>query len=154
MVFTEPPPPDPSITRMMGSRNSAAMVSAINGFCGSEASAEPPRTVKSSPTTTTGRPSMRPRPNTQFAGVSVFRSPLSSYSALPAMAPTSWKLSASTSLSIRSRTVSRPESCCRLTLSGPPICCAKAWRRASSSSSGFQFIPFLPAAGCDQRLFS
>ena len=35
------------------------------------ASAEPPRTVKSSPSTTTGRPSSLARPITQLAGVSV-----------------------------------------------------------------------------------
>src|SRR5580698_4498394 len=41
---------------------------------------------------------------------------------------------------MRSRTVSRPWSRCRLTLSTPPISRANASRRASSSSSGFQFI--------------
>ncbi len=55
--------------RTIGSRNSAAMSSAISGLSAIDASAEPPRTVKSSPTTTTGRPSMRPRPKTQLAGV-------------------------------------------------------------------------------------
>ncbi len=61
---------------------------------GMVASAEPPRTVKSSPSTITGWPSILARPMTQLAGVSVFRLPASSYSALPAMAPTSWKLPA------------------------------------------------------------
>src|SRR3954463_12998218 len=41
---------------------------------------------------------------------------------------------------MRSRTVSRPWSRCRLTLSTPPISRANASRRARSSSSGFQFI--------------
>src|SRR4030081_260878 len=41
---------------------------------------------------------------------------------------------------MRSRTVSRPWSCLRLTLSTPPISRANASRRARSSSSGFQFI--------------
>src|SRR3954447_25849486 len=41
---------------------------------------------------------------------------------------------------MRSRTVSRPWSRWRLTLSTPPISRAKASRRASSSSSDFQFI--------------
>src|SRR6185437_7135013 len=45
---------------------------------------------------------------------------------------------------MRSRTVSRPWSRCRLTFSTPPISRAKASRRASSSSSGFQFILVLP----------
>src|SRR5580692_8713289 len=103
----------------------------------------PPRTVKSSPTTTTVRPSILPRPNTQFAGVRLVSSPLSSYSAIPEIAPISWKLFASTSLSMRSRTVSRPWSRCRLTLSTPPISRANASRRARSSSSGFQFIGLL-----------
>jgi hypothetical protein len=59
----EPPPPEPSIMRMIGRRKSCAISSAINGFAEIEASAEPPRTVKSSPTTTTGRPSTLPRPS-------------------------------------------------------------------------------------------
>ena len=53
----------------MGRRKSCAISSAISGFAEMDASAEPPRTVKSSPTTTTVRPSILPRPNTQFAGV-------------------------------------------------------------------------------------
>src|ERR1700693_4508147 len=143
MVFTEPPPPEPSMTRMIGRRKSCAISSAIRGLAEIEASAEPPRTVKSSPTTTTVRPSILPRPNTQFAGVRLVSSPLALYSALPEIAPISWKLFASTSRSIRSRTVSRPWSRCRLTLSTPPISRANASRRARSSSSGFQFIRFL-----------
>src|SRR5664279_5417128 len=143
MVLTEPPPPEPSISRMMGRRKSCAISSAISDFAEIEASAEPPRTVKSSPTTTTVRPSILPRPNTQFAGVRLVSSPLSSYSAMPEIAPISWKLFASTSLSIRSRTVSRPWSRCRLTLSTPPISRANASRRARSSSSGFHVIRIL-----------
>ena len=65
---------------------------------------------------------------------------MASYSARPAMAPTSWKLPRSTSASTRSRTVSRPPSCWRLTLSGPPISRARASRRRNSSSSAVQFI--------------
>src|ERR1700754_5292055 len=44
---------------------------------------------------------------------------------------------------MRSRTVSRPWSRCRLTLSTPPISRANASRRARSSSSGFQTIRVL-----------
>src|SRR6202022_873009 len=44
---------------------------------------------------------------------------------------------------MRSRTVSRPWSRCRLTLSTPPISRANASRRARSSSSGFQVIRLL-----------
>src|ERR1700736_3486367 len=44
---------------------------------------------------------------------------------------------------MRSRTVSRPWSRCRLTLSTPPISRANASRRARASSSGFQFIRIL-----------
>ena len=40
--------------RMIGRRKSCAISSAISGLAEIEASAEPPRTVKSSPTTTTG----------------------------------------------------------------------------------------------------
>src|SRR6266568_2898773 len=140
MVLTEPPPPEPSMMRTMGRRKSCAISSAIKGFAEIDASAEPPRTVKSSPTTTNVRPSTRARPNTQFAGVTVLSSPDGWYSPMPETAPISWKLPLSISLSMRSRTVSRPWSCCRLTLSTPPISRAKASRRASSSSSGFQFI--------------
>src|SRR5260221_10090318 len=143
MVFTEPPPPEPSMMRMIGRRKSCAISSAIKGFAEIEASAEPPRTVKSSPTTTTVRPSTLARPNTQLAGVRCFSSPLSSYSPMPEIAPISWKLAGSTSLSMRSRTVSRPWSRCRLTFSTPPISRANASRRARSSSSGFQIIRFL-----------
>src|SRR5437660_7646023 len=143
MVFTEPPPPEPSISRIIGRRKSCAISSAISGFAEIEASAEPPRTVKSSPTTTTVRRSILPRPNTQFAGVRFLSSPCSSYSARPEIAPISWKLFESTILSMRSRTVSRPWSRCRLTLSTPPISRANASRRARSSSSGFQFIRIL-----------
>src|SRR4051794_37726348 len=143
MVFTEPPPPDPSMRRTMGKRKSCAISSAISGFAEMDASAEPPRTVKSSPTTTTVRPSILPRPKTQFAGVRFCSSPFSSYSATPEMAPISWKLLGSTSFSMRSRTVSRPWSRWRLTFSTPPISRANASRRASSSSSGFQIIHLL-----------
>src|SRR3954471_12140421 len=143
IVFTEPPPPEPSMMRMIGSRKSCAISSAISGLAEIEASAEPPRTVKSSPTTTTVRPSILPRPNTQLAGVRCLSSLFSSYSAMPEIAPISWKEFLSISPSIRSRTVSRPWSCWRLTLSTPPISRANASRRASSSSSGFQFIRIL-----------
>ena len=129
--------------RMMGRRKSCAISSAIRGLAEIEASAEPPRTVKSSPTTTTVRPSTLPRPNTQFAGVRCLSSPCSSYSPMPDTAPISWKELASTILSMRSRTVSRPWSRCRLTFSTPPISRANASRRASSSSSGFQIIRLL-----------
>src|SRR6266436_75236 len=126
MVFTEPPPPEPSMMRMMGRRKSCAISSAISGFAEIEASAEPPRTVKSSPTTTAVRPSILPRPNTQFAGVRFLSSPCSSYSAMPEIAP-----------------ISR----------------ANASRRASSSSSGFQFIRILRLddlvlVGCHRKRFS
>ena len=69
MVLTEPPPPEPSISRMIGMRNCAAICSDIFGLPLIEASAEPPRKVKSSPAITTGRPSTVPRPNTQLAGM-------------------------------------------------------------------------------------
>src|SRR5215813_9025272 len=143
MVLTLPPPPEPSMMRMIGRRKSCAISSAISGLALIEASAEPPRTVKSSPTTTTVRPSTLPRPNTQFAGVTCFSSPCASYSPMPETAPISWKELASTILSMRSRTVSRPWSRWRLTFSTPPISRANASRRASSSSSGFQIIRLL-----------
>ena len=60
MVFTEPPPPEPSMSRIMGSRNSLAICPPRIFFVGIVASAEPPRTVKSSPETMTRRPGDRP----------------------------------------------------------------------------------------------
>jgi len=72
--LTEPPPPEPSTSRMRGRRISLAMRSHIRCLPLMVASAEPPRTVKSSPPTTTGRPSTRARPNTKFEGVRFTRS--------------------------------------------------------------------------------
>ncbi len=77
------------MTRTIGRRKSCAISSAISGLAEMEASAEPPRTVKSSPTTTTVRPSTLARPNTQFAGVRCFSAPCSSYSPMPEIAPIS-----------------------------------------------------------------
>src|SRR5215475_6238774 len=104
------------------------------------ASAEPPRTVKSSPPITTARPSISARPNTKFDGVSFTRSFRPSYSARPAILPISWKLPGSASLAMRSRMVRRPPSCCRLTRSGPPSSSANDSRRRSSSISSCQSI--------------
>ncbi len=92
MVLTEPPPPEPSMMRIIGSRSSLAMRSASVGFMAMVASADPPRTVKSSPSTITGRPSTFARPMTQLEGVSLVSLLSASYSALPAIAPISWKL--------------------------------------------------------------
>ena len=140
MVLTEPPPPEPSMMRMIGSLRSAAMRSAMIGLSRMVASALPPRTVKSSPQTTTGRPSTWPRPITQLLGVKSTSSLSASYCALPAMAPTSWKLPASSTWSTRSRTVSRPPACWRATLSAPPMRLASASRWRSSASSGSQLL--------------
>jgi len=140
MVLTEPPPPEPSMMRMMGSLSSLAMRSASVGFMGMVASADPPRTVKSSPSTITHRPSILARPMTQLAGVNLLSLPSASYSALPAIDPISWKLCSSMRRSMRSRTVSRPPSCWRCTLSGPPISRAIRSRALSSSSSVCQLI--------------
>ena len=73
MVLTEPPPPEPSTSRMSGSRSSCAIRSHMVCLPLMVASAEPPRTVKSSPPTTTGRPSTRARPKTKFDGVKLLR---------------------------------------------------------------------------------
>ena len=66
--FTEPPPPDPSTSRTIGRRSSCAICSACTCFWKIDASAAPPRTVKSSPPTTTARSSIRPRPITKLVG--------------------------------------------------------------------------------------
>ena len=58
IVLTEPPPPEPSIMRIIGTRNWLAIARMKMCFSLMVASAEPPRTVKSSPVTTTGRPSI------------------------------------------------------------------------------------------------
>src|SRR5215472_2059069 len=97
--------------------------------------------VKSSPPITTLRPSIRPVPATKLAAMKLFSSPAPSYSALPASAPISRNEPSSSRTAIRSRTVSRPASCCRRILSGPPMRWASSCRRRSSSSSGCQVIP-------------
>ncbi len=74
MVLTEPPPPEPSTSRIRGRRSSFAICSHWLCLPLMVASAEPPRTVKSSPPTTTGRPSRRARPKTKLEGVSSLRS--------------------------------------------------------------------------------
>ena len=154
MVLTEPPPPEPSTMRTSGRRSWFAICSHMMCFSLMVASAEPPRTVKSSPPTTTGRPSSRARPKTKLDGSRCSRSLRPSYCARPAMAPSSWKLPSSTSAAIRSRTLSRPPSRWRRTRISPPSLSAKASRRRSSSSSGCQFMAgFLPffvsfRAGC------
>src|SRR5471030_173527 len=104
------------------------------------ASAEPPRTVKSSPVTAMCLPSILALPITALAGVSSTRSFLPSYCALPETLPISRKEPLSTSRSMRSRTVSRPPSCWRFTLSAPPIRRFISWRRRSSSISGCQLM--------------
>ena len=78
MVLTDPPPPEPSISRMIGMRNWVAISSDILGLPLMEASADPPRRVKSSPAMTTGRPSTVPRPNTQLPGMKPVMSPFES----------------------------------------------------------------------------
>jgi hypothetical protein len=49
IVFTDPPPPEPSIMRINGRRYSPAICSGMKYLPLIEASADPPRTVKSSP---------------------------------------------------------------------------------------------------------
>ena len=78
IVLTEPPPPEPSTSRISGSRRSCAIRSHMLCLPLMVASADPPRTVKSSPPTTTGRPSTVARPNTKFDGVKRVRSFFSS----------------------------------------------------------------------------
>ena len=73
IVLTEPPPPMPSIRRMWGSFSVRASDSEALRFSGRAASADPPRTVKSSPETTAGRPSTSPSPNTKFDGIRSIR---------------------------------------------------------------------------------
>ena len=69
LVLTLPPPPVPSTSRTSGKRRSRAAFSAHPILLPMAPSAAPPRTEKSSPPTTTGRPSMRPRPQTKLEGV-------------------------------------------------------------------------------------
>ena len=144
MVFTEPPPPEPSTRRMSGRRRSWAMRSHWPCLSLIVASAEPPRTVKSSPPITMGRPSSSARPKTKFEGVRATRSLLALYSARPAIFPISWKEPGSASLAMRSRMVSRPPSCWRWTRSGPPSSSANASRRRSSSISFCQSLTVTP----------
>ena len=62
IVLTEPPPDIPSSNRTCGSRISAATASDASRLAEIEASFDPPRTVKSSPDTTAGRPSSSAMP--------------------------------------------------------------------------------------------
>ncbi len=140
MFLTEPPPPVPSTRRTIGSLNSCAIISDMTSFSLMAPSLAPPRTVKSSPATTTRRPSMRPRPITRLAGVNFASLPSASYSALPASVPISWNDPGSSRPSTRSRTVSLPPSCWRLIFSGPPMVRPSFSRLRSSSISGFQLI--------------
>ncbi len=75
IVFTEPPPPMPSTRRMCGRRSSSARPSARCRLPAIDASAEPPRTVKSSPERITGRPPISAVPSTKFDGVNARNSP-------------------------------------------------------------------------------
>jgi hypothetical protein len=54
----------PSSSRISGTPDSPAICSAYTCFADPTGSAAPPRTVKSSPTTTAGTPPTRARPNT------------------------------------------------------------------------------------------
>ena len=72
-VRTEPPVP--SIRRTSGRRSEWAIASACTTFSRIEASAAPPRTVKSSAVTTTSRPSIRARPKMKFAGEKSVKAP-------------------------------------------------------------------------------
>ena len=67
LQLTEPPPPMPSIRRMWGSWSSKAMFSEAFRLALIEASAEPPRTVKSSPDRITGRSSISATPSEAVA---------------------------------------------------------------------------------------
>lgn len=75
--LTLPPPPVPSTSRTIGIRHSAAIFSAQTIFSQIDASAAPPRTVKSSPWTAARRPAMRPCPTTVLAGKKPVSSPSS-----------------------------------------------------------------------------
>ena len=87
----EPPPPVPSTRRTIGTRYSLASCSAITCLAAIDASDAPPRTVKSSPPTTIGRPSSWARPITKLAGWKR-REPSACSTCLPAMAPISWNV--------------------------------------------------------------
>ncbi len=137
-LLTLPPPPVPSTRRTSGSRSSWAARSGQTNFSQIEASAAPPRTVKSSPWTTTGRPSTRPWPTTKFVGVTSSSSPSPAYAPRPASRPVSAHEPSSSSSAIRSRTVRLPRSRWRATEASPPIRSPSSSRRRSSASSGSQ----------------
>ncbi|GIR72504.1 MAG: hypothetical protein CM15mP75_0160 [Flammeovirgaceae bacterium] len=77
----------------------------------------------------------------------LLRSLLSSYSARPAILPSSRKESESAICSTRSRIVRRPPSFWRFTRSAPPSSSQKASRRFNSSSSGSQTYSDDPQVG-------
>ena len=141
----------PSTRRMWGSFISQANDSAESRFAGIVASDEPPRTVKSSPDSTTGRSSMRASPKMKLDGVRWVSRRSSSYSATPAVLPISWNDPLSATASMRSRTVILPKKCCRSTLSGPPSASANASRRRSSAISGSQLMATSSTLGIVER---
>ena len=68
----------PSSRRTCGRRISNAIASDASRLAEIDASFDPPRTVKSSPDTTAGRPSSSAMPYTKFDGVNSASSPCSS----------------------------------------------------------------------------
>ena len=77
-VVPLPPPPVPSTSRMTGMRDSRAERSLQPILFPTVPSAAPPRTLKSSPPTITGRPFTVPRPVTKLEGVKLLIEPSSS----------------------------------------------------------------------------
>ncbi len=146
IVFTDPPPPEPSISRTIGMRNSAAICSDIFGLPLIEASAEPPRRVKSSPAITTGRPSTEPRPNTQLAGVKAVMPLLSASCTSPCRRSHRSRGSCQDraySRSARALSIGRPCAGVRRVRRPPspsPARCARAVRRVPAPNQPVRFV--------------
>ena len=141
MVFTEPPPPVPSTSRTSGRRSSFAICSDMHLLAADRrvggaaahrevvaADHDRPAVDAAAPEHEVGR-----LERLELAIVAVLRAAREGADLVEAVRDRA-------AASIRSRTVSRPASCWRLTLSGPPICRASASRRRNSSMSASQLM--------------
>src|SRR5215469_10236292 len=150
------PPPSMSMTSGRPRRRASSVVPAC--FWMPRFPSEPPTTVKSVATTAAGRPSISAVP---VSIPSPGESASVTWSSACANVPYSWKLPGSHRAAIRSRGVSRPRSCARVTAAGRPasltmcrslattsVSAAAAWSAGTSSGSATVPAPFPgPGAG-------
>src|SRR4051794_14509606 len=123
---------------MTGQPIFAARSIALHIFSPITSPSEPPKTVKSCEKTTTGRPSIVPWPVTTASPHGRFLSISKSCVRWRTNVSSSWNEPGSSSLSMRSRAVSFPRSCCFSTAASDP-----AWAAWRSSSSCWTFSSYV-----------